>query len=288
MLLSGNSMSDMEFLKSISDTEMKEAEIQKLFEKHLNDYEEGLKHVTSFLGTGIGIIDTLAIDDDFRPVIIEFKKLGNSERDALIQALHYYYWCSTHFDWLAQVMKKYRPDILKNEDLPSNDLRIMIVAGEFDDHTQGAVYSVEPDTQLVECDITLVGGKKAMIFKAIADSSRADRIVRQPKGLEDHFKGKETLRPLYDALKERILGLGSDAREGTPTQDYIPFIRNKAFCTVHVKKKWLRLDLRNIKDVVNDTVTPYPVGEWAYVHVEKKGDIDEIMDVVRKAYERTA
>ena len=275
----------MEFLKSLSDTEIKESDIQKLFEKNLKNYEEGLEYVSSFLGTGVGIIDTLAIDDDYRPVIIEYKRPGNSERDALIQALHYFYWCSTHFEWVVQVVKTYKPELFKNADLPINDVRILIVAGDFDDHVKGAAYSVDPDTQLVEYDIALAGAKKAIIFKVIVDSSKADRVVHLPKREEDHFKDKETLKPLYDELKAKILALGTDVKLGAPTQDYIPFLRNVTFCSIHVKKKWLRLDLRNIKGIDNAKITPYPTGTWGYVHVEKKSDIDEIMQIVKVAYE---
>jgi predicted transport protein len=278
-------MSDMEFLKSLSDTEIKEAEIQRLFERHLKDFEEGLRYVSSFVGVGVGIIDTLAIDDDYRPVIIEYKKPGNSERDALIQALHYYYWCSTHFEWIDQAVKKFKPDLLKEEDAITNDIRIMIVAGDFDEHVMGAAYGLEPDTQLIEYDI-IGGEKKGIVFKTIVDSSKAERVVRQPKREDDHFKGKETLKPLYETLKEKILGLGTDVKVGTPTQDYIPFVRRIQFCAVHVKRKWLRLDLRNIKDVNNPRIIPYPVGDWVYVHVEKKNDVDEVIEIVRRAYEK--
>jgi predicted transport protein len=280
-------LTELSFMKSLSDTEIKEVDIQKLFEKHSEDFEEGLRYVSSFVGIGSGIIDTLAIDDDFRPVIIEYKKPGNSEEDALIQALHYYYWCSTHFEWIVQAVKKYKPEMLKGADNLDNDIRIMIVAGEYGEHVKGAANVVEPDTQLVEYDI--VGGeKKGIVFKTIVDSSRADKIVHQPKAENDHFSGKEHLKPIYELIKEKMLSLGPDVKIGTPTQDYIPIIRRVIFCQVHVKKKWIRLDLRNVKDSPHPKIKPYPVGDWVYVHIEKKNDLDEIIDVVKKAYERAS
>jgi predicted transport protein len=277
----------MVFLKSVSDTEIKEVEIQTLFEKHLKDFEEGLRFVSSLLGVGVGVIDTLAIDEDFRPVIIEYKKPGNSERDALIQALHYYYWCTTHFEWIDKAVRKYKPELLKAEETLANDIRIMIVAGEYDEHTKGAAYALDLDTQLIEYDIC-EGEKKGIVFKAIVDSSKADRIMRPPKAEDDHFKNKEALKTLYSSLREKILTLGPDIKVGTPTQDYLPFMRRVTFCQVHVKKKWLRLDLRNIKDVKHPKIIPYSVGDWVYVHVEKEKDIDEVLDLIKRAYERAA
>lgn len=275
----------LEFLKSLSDTEIKEIDIQKLFERHSEDFEEGLKYVSSLVGIGVGVIDTLAIDEDNRPVIIEYKKLGNSEEDALIQALHYHYWCSTHLEWIDQAVRKFKPEILKGAEVLDNDIRLMVVAAEYEEHVKGAAYSVKPDYQLVEYDI-IKGDKKGVVFKTIVDSSRADIIVHPPKAEDDHFKGKEQLKTLFDELKKRMLDLGGDVKTGTPTQDYLSFMRRVTFCQVHVKKKWLRLDLRNVKDMVNPKIIPYSVGEWVYVHIEKKSDIDEIMEVIKKAYEQ--
>ena len=198
------------------------------------------------VGIGIGVIDTLAVDDGNRPVIIEYKKPGNSEKDALLQALHYYYWCTNHFEWIEQAVRKFKPDLLKDNGTLENEIRILIVAAEYEEHVKGAAYAAEPNTQLVEYDI-IGGDKKGIVFKTIVDSSKGDVIVHPPKSENDHFKGKEHLRPLYDSLKEIMLSIGPDVKVGTPTQDYVPFNRRVSFCQVHVKNRWLRFDLRNVR-----------------------------------------
>lgn len=274
-------------MKSIGDTEIKEIEIQRLFEKHIGDFEDGLKYVSSLVPIGTGVMDTLAVDDDFRPVIIEFKKPGNSEEDALIQALHYYYWCSTHFQWIEQAVKKYKPDLLKEGQVLGDDIRIMIVANEFGEHVKGAANVVDADTQLVEYDV--VGGeKKGIVFKVLVDSEMAEKVVHQPKAENDHFIGKEHLKPIYEFTKGKMLNIGLDVKVGTPTQDYIPFVRRVVFCEVHVKKKWIRLDLKNVKDFPQPKIKPYENSDWVYVHIEQPKDLEEIMDIIKKAYERAA
>jgi predicted transport protein len=122
----------------------------------------------------------------------------------------------------------------------------------------------------------------------IVDPSKAIVVEHVPKAEDDHFKGKEHLRPIYETLKETMLSLGQDVKVGAPTKYYIRFLRRVTFCEVHVKKNWLRLDLKKVKDVNNPKITPYRVGEWVYVHVEKKSDIDEIIEVIKKAYERAS
>jgi predicted transport protein len=127
---------------------------------------------------------------------------------------------------------------------------------------------------------------RAYLFDTLSaiDSGRA--VADHPKNENDYFKSKEYLKPIYEKLKETMLSLGEDVKVGASAQYYISFTRRVKFCEVHVKRKWLRLDLRDVKDVSNPKIKPYPKGEWVYVHVEKKSDIDEIIEVIRKAYER--
>jgi len=67
-----------------SEIDLSEKEIQEAFETNLEILEEGLQKIGSFVPIGTGVIDTLAIDEENNPVLIEFKKLGNFDRDALI------------------------------------------------------------------------------------------------------------------------------------------------------------------------------------------------------------
>jgi len=65
-------MSKVELLK-ISDLRIPETEVPSLFDDHLEVVEDGLRHVRSQVRIGVGVIDTIAIDDNNIPVIIEYK-----------------------------------------------------------------------------------------------------------------------------------------------------------------------------------------------------------------------
>src|SRR5881396_2262438 len=96
----------------VKPTDISEKEIQHVFETHLGDIEEGLQHVHSFVTIPVGFIDTLSIDSEGRPVIVEFKKPESSDKDALIQALDYYSWCKQNPAWLDGYIKKMKPDLI--------------------------------------------------------------------------------------------------------------------------------------------------------------------------------
>jgi hypothetical protein len=55
-------------LKSVEQVKVSEAEIQRVLESNLDQIEEGLKLVGSFVRIGIGVIDTLALDEDLVPI----------------------------------------------------------------------------------------------------------------------------------------------------------------------------------------------------------------------------
>lgn len=101
-------MAKLRMLKNVK-VDISEKELQELFEKNLDSIEEGLKRVGSYIPIGTGIIDILAIDEDNNPTIIECKKVGDFDRDALIQLMNYYSWFSSdenHIRHLFSIFKR--------------------------------------------------------------------------------------------------------------------------------------------------------------------------------------
>ncbi|MBS7633131.1 DUF91 domain-containing protein [Candidatus Bathyarchaeota archaeon] len=72
--------------------EISEKELQQTVEKDLNMLEEGLLFVDHFVPVGVGIIDTLALDKNKNPVVIEYKVQEGEDETALLQSLSYANW----------------------------------------------------------------------------------------------------------------------------------------------------------------------------------------------------
>ncbi len=186
----------IKFGESSQITEVEEKLVQEEFENNLSELEEGLKYIASFVATAVGTIDALAIDQDKRPVIIEFKAPGVDVNKALMQALNYYAWCSepTNFVWLNKYIRHINKDALKSEDELQNNIRIIIVARDFEKRLKKAVYGIQPDTMLVSYKLE----QELWLLPSIEeDTGQARRKeLLSPKNEDSHFKDKQDKKPL--------------------------------------------------------------------------------------------
>ncbi len=263
-------MAKIRFIRDYPEaTEVSESDIQKAFEENLNALESGLEYVASFVKTGVGVIDTLAVDSEACPVVIEYKKPGGSDVDAVIQALDYSAWCRENVDWLTEYVAKKKHGF--SGELNS-EVRIVVVAKEFEDRVLRAARALEPETMLVSYQLFKdTAGEIGLPFRIELDTTDLppeEKKPKLPKTKEDHFKGKENWLEVQVELERKVLSL---------------------FLAIHPKKEWLRLDIRGVKDLGKaPRFTPY-ANEWGYVHLRSGKEIDdELMTIIGTAYQRAS
>ena len=278
-------MSKVELLR-ISDLRIPETEVQSLFDDRLEAVEDGLRHVRSQVPIGVGVIDTIAVDDNNIPVIIEYKS-KKAGADALVQVLDYYSWLNEHRDTLKEL---FRQGGIEIESV--REPRIIIIAPEFDEKLIRIIDAVQPNITLVRY---IVGedeeGNKKIIPQVVLKSRGVPAIP--PMGIDQHFKGKEELRPLYDRLMNRIkeyvpLNLKKDVRA---TRYYIGlYKKDRLFCSIEVqkRKKALRIALPLKGEIESDRFGGWPSDpKWGYVHVYSEEQIDdELLTWIKRAYEK--
>lgn len=273
-----------------SEIELSEKEIQEAFENNLELIEEGLKKVGSFIQVGTGIIDTLAVDEENNPVIIEFKKIGDFDKDALIQLMNYYSWFisdENHRMILNNIIKKTKPTI----DEVGEELRLMAVVNHVGEQVREACWALEPSIKLVTYNAFKQNDDVTIVPNLVLDTSfGGEREIKAPKTEEDHFRNRENMRVVYDKLIEKIRNeINLSLKPNPSPQYYIGLSHNKLFCTIHAKKQWLRLDLHLISDEAKDSqrYTHYPDTDWGYVKIHSLSDIDaELMNWIKSAYNK--
>ena len=287
-------MSNVDFLKNIEESDLDEKEIQALFEKNLSAIEEGLRPITSFLPIGTGVIDMLAIDEDNNPVIIEFKRIGNFDRDALIQVMNYYSWFvsdGNHMLYINEVVKKVDPEL----DELSTDLRLIIVVSNVEDEVKNACWSLEPPIKLVTYSVLKGMNDKLYIApKVVLDTSTAEeRTVNPPKSEDDHFRGKERMHSLYRILITKIRqNIDSNIQSNPAPQYYIGLANKKNFCAIKPKKQYLNVDLLLTPTEVKNSPKfkeKYPSSKWGKIRISTESDIDEeLISWIRLAYSKAS
>jgi RecB family endonuclease NucS len=115
-----------------------EKSLQNLFERHLEELL-GIRFIASEYSTGPvhgGRIDTLGLDEDHGPVIIEYKRAVN--QNVINQGLFYLDWLMDHrkdFEWL--VLDKLGSELAKAVDWSA--ARLLCIAGDFTRHDEHAV-----------------------------------------------------------------------------------------------------------------------------------------------------
>lgn len=292
-------MGTIKFFKNVDDEiDISEAEIQKIFEENLGNLEEGLELISSFYPIPpAGEIDALAIDEDRRPVIIEFKKPKASEKDALIQSLDYWVWCRNNFDRLERYIRLKGVSIDENEPLNDN-IRIMIVAQSFDDRIIRAASGVAGDIKLIAYHF-FKGSEEQMglIPEIIFDSSSmtSSKPPRPPESKEAaerrHLKNKDSMKPIYEKLKGEILELADNIVVNPHPLDYVAFGRKDGiqFCGCYIKRQHIRvhLPLMDLSKISEELTSEAPNSKWGYIRIRKQEDINEkLMSWIKIAYEQ--
>jgi len=286
-----------------------EKELQKLFEVNLGALL-GVRFVASEFTTGDrqrGRIDSLGVDQDGTPVIVEYKKFG--KENVINQGLFYLDWLVDHkgdFTLVAQ-------EVLGKEiELDWSSPRLILVAEGFSEYDKYAVNRIGANIQLwtyrrygadflflesIFATINQKATKKEKPTVATPDSDDKEVIEEIIYTLDDHLRGKsEDVKTLFEALKERIFALNvdNDVLE-KPNKIYISYKHGKNFCEVRPQSKeikiWLDIPFSDLDDPKKLSRDVSNVGHYGTGEVETKlgslSELEDVMYLVEQSYNQT-
>jgi len=219
-----------------------EKSLQTLIENHLEAFL-GVRLLASEYGTGKrhgGRIDTLGIDENGCPVIIEYKRATNE--NVMNQGLFYLDWLLDHkteFQWL--VMEKLGKK--QADEVEWRSPRLICIAGDYTRYDQYAVQQINRNIELVRYRrygddfllLDLVNTISATTEEQGTRTGQDDQKAQnQYKTVSDYLeKASIDLRDRYEALRAYLLALGDDVQENT-LKLYFAFKRIKNFACVEV------------------------------------------------------
>lgn len=290
-----------------------EKSLQVMFEANLEALL-GVRFLASEHSTGPvhgGRIDTLGLDEDNSPVIIEYKRAVNE--NVINQGLFYLDWLLDHrreFQWL--VMERYGPEAAKTVDWSAP--RLLCIAGDFTRYDEHAVKQIVRNIELIRYRrfgddllmMELVHAPKTARVSAPAvhkgattenspkeEVDEADPYWRNRMGYRLSQASAE-LRDIYDAVQQFLMGLGDDVQV-KELQQYTGFKRIKNFVCLQIYPQarsvvaYLKLDPSTVeleegfsRDVT--TIGHHGSGDLE-LSLKSMADFERAQPLLRRAYE---
>ena len=241
-----------------------ERELQKLFEENLESLL-GARFIASEFTTGDrqrGRIDTLGLDEDGTPVIIEYKK--SSKENVINQGLFYLDWLVDHKgDFTIAAQETLGKDI----EIDWSSPRLILVAESFSEYDKYAVNRIGANIQLwtyrkygdgflfldsIFSNSTQTESKKSKPTITSTTEEANEEIA--PYTTDDHLRDKPVeLKKLFDAFREKVFALNADGDIlEKASKIYVSYKHGKNFCEVaflaNSMKIWLDIPFSDIDD----------------------------------------
>jgi predicted transport protein len=284
-------------------TDTIEKSLQTLFEKNLEPLL-GVRFLASeFNTTHGGRIDTLGLDENGCPVILEYKRSVNE--NVINQDLFYLDWLMDHrkdFQWLAleKLGKK------EAEAVDWSAPRLICIAGDFNKYDDHAVKQMQRNIELIRyrrfgADLLMLDLVAATSVKAALVDTKPSSAT-EPGGASGRYKTIGTvieeldasMRDRYEALRAYLLALGDDVQE-TTLRFYIAFKRIKNFVCVEFKPSTSRIMVFVKIDPASITLEPgftrdvSNVGHFGTGDLEitlsKAEDLEKALPLIKRSYE---
>lgn len=259
----------------------------------------GVRFVASEFSTGAkhrGRIDTLGLDGDGSPVVIEYKELENEA--VLSQGLFYLAWLIEHrgdFERVAQNA------LGASAQFDWSSPRLILLAQSFHRYDP---YAASLISNRIELWVYRLYGEDTLELRRLnADSDAADspkltktksaEIVGEPPTLDLHRKAMSPeTSALFDSFREKVLAFGSDVDERYLKQT-INYRHSRNFCEVVPQKKdlVLGLDAEELDDprrVLRDMrgVGSWTTGRWQF-RLTSPADLEYAVGLAEQSYNRT-
>lgn len=294
-----------------------EKSLQNLFEANLESLL-GIRFLASEHSTGPvhgGRIDTLGLDEDNSPVIIEYKRAVNE--NVINQGLFYLDWLMDHrkdFQWL--VMERLGPDAAKAVDWSAP--RLLCIAGDFTRYDEHAVKQIARNIELIRYrrfgeDLLMMelvhatqsgrtGNSKVAVpdkrsvtnpEQSIEVGQESDPYLSQRMSYRLSQSSTE-LRDIYDAVYQFLVGLGDDVQV-KELKLYTAFKRLKNFVCMEIYPQartvtlFLKIDPGTVEIEDGYTRDVRNVGHFGtgdlQVSLKSMSDFEKAQPLLRQAYE---
>lgn len=269
-----------------------EKKVQTLIEQNLDELL-GITFLETEYSTGErhgGRIDTLGIDENNSPVILEYKKHKN--QNVINQGLFYLDWMMDHKAEFEQLVQK---KVAGEREIEWTSPRLICIAPDFTKYDSYAVEQIDQNIELMRFK-QYEGGILLLELVNVVESTESDAPSgREYKGVKHyHEQASEDLTRLFEELEDFIFSLGDDIQK-KELKYYYAYKRIQNFVCLEFKPNDDRLLLHlsldpkkmdDIPDIARDVsdVGHYGTGDLE-LHIRSEEDLEVAKPLIEKSYE---
>ena len=285
-------------------TDTIEKSVQTLFEKNLESLLSVRFLASEFTTTHGGRIDTLGLDENGCPMILEYKRASNE--NVVNQGLFYLDWLMDHrkdFQWL--VLEK-----LGKKEADSVDWsapRLICIAGDFNRYDDHAVKQMQRNIELIRYRRF---GPELLVLDLVSTTSvkSAPAVAAGTSGVESGGAAPGKYKTIsavieeldvamndrFEALRAYVKALGDDVQE-TTLRFYIAFKRIKNFVCVEFRPTtdkillFVKVDPAGVQLEPGFTRDVSKVGHFGTGDLEitltKSEDLERAMPLIKRSYD---
>ncbi|MEF3691456.1 MAG: DUF5655 domain-containing protein [Candidatus Moraniibacteriota bacterium] len=271
-----------------------EKELQTFIEENMESLF-GVRFVASEFTTSKqhgGRIDSLGLDENNSPVIIEYKW---GEKDNIInQGLFYLDWLVDHTgDFQLLVQNK----LGKNIDVNFGSPRVLLVAQTFSKYDQYAINRMAENIELWGYsnyesnvfELRLIASSQAKTTTSTA--KQISKVNYDEYSVADHLKNKsEQIKELFSALQEKIFALDSELKiEENPRKLYIAYKVGRGFAEVKIQqndiKIWIAEGIDDPKGMIRDVsnIGHHGIGN-SEITLKSFDELDYVIGLIEQSY----
>lgn len=280
-----------------------ERSLQALIETNLETFL-GVRFLETEFSTGRehgGRIDTLGIDENGCPVIIEYKRATNA--NVINQGLFYLDWLVGHRgDFEMLVLRKLGVEAAQTVEWSTP--RLICIAGDFSKYDEHAIKQMNRNIELIRYvrfgdDLLLLEQVNAVSAPSEVEEPALTNGNPAPRGrtktvTEYLDQADQELTDRYEALKDYLVNLGDDVQVKT-LKNYFAFKRIKNFACVEVHPRnrnllvYLRVDPASITLQEGFTRNVREIGHFGTgdleVVISSLDDFEKAKPLLQRSYE---
>lgn len=274
----------------------KEKKLQELVENNLMETLDMHFLETEYTTTFGGRIDTLAVDRNGAPVIIEYKR--NKNDNVINQALSYLKWLQAQkvefFEML--VIKKLGNEISKNLKIDWQNPRVICIAESYSKFDIDTVEVIPMRIELFKYRYYENGIFSLEPLNASEQKSSNKASVESPAkspldySVEQHLKKPtDKIKSIFNEVRSRIFEIDENIKEKA-TSLYIGYRVTKTFAEIILGKNQIILYLRPIdyNDPENSVEKISDGYKWTLnqrVYLKEESQIDYVLGLIEQSYQ---